>query len=169
MPTFKNPQQLESFIKNAINIALNNDSPVMKTVRDTMIEKVQEEVFDAYPYPLAKENAYQRRDEGGIDDPQNIKGILISDGTIEVTNETLADPYIIRNGEQKESKNAGMFLAPIIEYGEGYEFHYKDFIAGYDQPRPFFAKTREELESSSALKKALYQGLREQGLHLSNL
>jgi hypothetical protein len=169
MPIFNNPDQLEAFVKNAINIALNNESQVMDTVRSVMLEKVQEEVFDAYPYPLANENAYERRKKDGIDDPQNIKGIIVSDGVLEVTNETLAYPYITRHGEQRESKNAGMLLAPIIEYGDKYEFHYKDIEAGYDQPRPFFAKTKEELSSSNALKKALIQGLREQGLHFSNI
>lgn len=152
-------KDIEKAIQAKIDKSLNGK--VKETVKEVMIKNIQETVYDSYE-PLD----YQRRyGNDGLLDPSNIGGYTI-DNTLVVFNATLANPYIFIEDDIYKSKNEGDYLTPIIEYGQGYDFHSVKGNRGYEKPRPFIENTREELKQTKAHVKSLKEDLKSQGLNV---
>ena len=165
MPSFTNLNALYTAIQAKINIALENE--VKAKVSEIMVEQIQETVYDAYspnPNGNAEDFYHRRTNEDALGDPSNIGGIIINDGVLEVYNAATTNPDIYSRGELYKSQNEGEYLAPIIEYGQGYD--YPNNEAGYGVPRPFVANTRAEIKATGAHVKALKQGLKKQGVNV---
>jgi hypothetical protein len=151
MAAAKNFQQLFNQIQQKITRVLEDDSQgsVQGVARDTMRDMVYQEVYSPYD-PVE----YQRRmDDGGLSDVENMEAMVYDGDTLIITNVTIADNPV-QEGE------TGRFIAPVVESGRGYFYDFP--YSGV--PRPFVAKTREELERSGKHVKAMKQGLEKQGL-----
>lgn len=142
MAIAKNMKELEKLINKKINNALKNE--VAKVARNTMKEQVIEEVYDRY-----KPKEYERT--GGLYQDKNIKTTMEDDNTLTIEN--------IRRDE-----DTGRLVAPIVEYGVGYEWEDSKIYNMQPYPRPFVAKTAKELEEKGLAKKAMKDGLKRQGL-----
>lgn len=135
MATFKNFKELERHLQRKIESALKTE--VAETAVKTMKEKVQEEVYDAYPNPVE----YERT------------GRLKSDIDVEVVN---SDTIAIQNVRQDDDR----YVAEIVESGQGYEYSFE--YSGV--PRPFTEETRQELLETDKLKQSMREGLKRQGV-----
>ncbi|MGV6936019.1 hypothetical protein ACWA2B_10935 [Paenibacillus sp. CMM36] len=112
------------------------------TVRETMKEKIKEEVYAVYPHP----SVYQRQKEhGGLIDDENIEVKMIGKDTVSIESVRMDD---------------GRNVSEIVETGEGYQYSFP--YAG--SARPFTEATREELENNGAIEATMYKGLRRRGL-----
>ena len=154
---FKSLKDLEKYLQQQVNKSLEkNVTPVVKKI---MIEQIEDTVYSAY-----SPSEYKRRGQDeGLADPENIGGVMVGN-TLEIINATAANPDIYIHGVKYESINADDYLTPIIEYGQGYEFHSDDGDSGYEQPRPFIENSRETLRQTKVHVKALKKGLRESGI-----
>ena len=162
MPTVNSLSALYAALQAKINIALENE--VKSEVSKIMVEQIQETVYDTYSPNTNAEDYYHRRsNEDALGDPSNIGGIVIND-VLEVYNAAVTNPDIYVHGELYQSQNEGDYLAPIIEYGQGYDFNSKNGDLGYEQPRPFIENSRETLRQTKVHVKALKKGLRESGI-----
>lgn len=133
----KNFDDLKSLIAYAKNdIKKTMQTKVLETVKEVEIKHIQEDVLDAYTPEY-----YKRRESGGIDDPNNIVGVVAEEGNeivLNVTNNTLA-----------VGKTEDGFLDEIIEKGVPPYEH------TYSKPRPFLENTEEELSSSEIIEKII--------------
>ncbi|MDR6779337.1 hypothetical protein J2W98_003617 [Paenibacillus peoriae] len=137
---FNNLTDLMKHLNEQISETLEVD--VSKTVRETMKEKIEEEVYSVYPHP----STYQRqREHGGLIDDENIEIKMVGKDTVSVESKRMDD---------------GRNVSEIVETGEGYQYSFP--YAGV--ARPFTEATREELENSGLVEAALYRGLRKKGL-----
>jgi hypothetical protein len=161
---FKNIDSMLSYVQNAVMDSLSNE--VFNKTRLVEQGQVITDVYDAgIPdvYDSVFHSSGQRRGmDGGLLDSENIKGTLISNNTISITNETIANPYVLLGEDIKESKNIGKPLAPIIEYGgeENYDFG----EGWWSKPRPFTENTIKQLESTGEHVLALSAGLKRHGI-----
>jgi hypothetical protein len=122
-------------------VAESLEVDVGKTVRETMKEKIKEEVYSVYTPTV-----YQRQGEhGGLTDDENIEVKMIGKDTVSIESIRMDD---------------GRNVSEIVETGEGYQYSFP--FAGV--ARPFTEATREELENNGAIEAALYKGLRKKGL-----
>ena len=96
---------------------------------------------------------YVRRQKMGIDDPQNIVGV-VSGGELVVDNVTPFNPDYF-------TVNRGIGLAELINYGNGH-FYY-DYPGSFERPRPFIDRTRIEVAKSDRIKKALEKAMKKKG------
>lgn len=133
---------------------------VFKAVQDEESATILTEVYDAYSPKI-----YNRRGKwGGLGDPYNIEihGGSAQNGVLVVVNMTEPNPGgTMDNGRVTTGKN----LPELIEYGNGYKNYTYDFqtpYARYMRPRPFTAKTIENLKRSGAHVSALRSGLERQ-------
>ncbi len=137
MPSFRNLNALELYIKNEIYKSLEDD--VAKEVVDTMKDRINEDVYNAYSPTL-----YERRKEnGGLLDDANFLTEMVDDNTLKVKNVT---------------HGSGKYIVPIIEEGVGYTWENSNIYGRQPFPRPFVANTREELRGEKlrlAISKAL--------------
>lgn len=122
-------------------VAESLEVDVGKTVRETMKEKIKEEVYSVYTPTV-----YQRQGEhGGLTDDENIEVKMIGKDTVSIESVRMDD---------------GRNVSEIVETGEGYQYSFP--FAGV--ARPFTEATREELENNGAIEAAFYKGLRKKGL-----
>ena len=112
------------------------------------MEHVQKDVLDVY-----SPKDYVRRHQMGIDDPQNIVGV-VSGGELVVDNVT---PF----NSDYFTANKGIGLAELINYGNG-RFYY-DYPGAFERPRPFIDRARIEVAKSDRVKKALEKGMNKKG------
>ncbi|WP_081326393.1 hypothetical protein [Paenibacillus polymyxa] len=139
---FTNLTDLMNHLNEQVVESLEAD--VGKTVRETMKEKIKEEVYAVYPHP----SVYQRQKEhGGLIDDENIEVKMIGKDTVSIESVRMDD---------------GRNVSEIVEAGEGYQYSFP--YAGV--ARPFTEATREELENNGAVEAALYKGLRKRGLDI---
>lgn len=118
-------------------VAESLEVDVGKTVRETMKEKIKEEVYSVYTPTV-----YQRQGEhGGLTDDENIEVKMIGKDTVSIESVRMDD---------------GRNVSEIVETGEGYQYSFP--FAGV--ARPFTEATREELENNGAIEAAFYKGLR---------
>jgi len=157
--TVNNLKDLRKILEKKIEDSLEKE--VTNTIRDVMLENIEETVYDTYePFQ------YDRRHEKeGLSDPSNIGGVIVN-GELQVFNATAGNSYISNNGNYSISQNTGQYLAPIIEYGQGYDFSSENGDKGYEKPRPFVENTREELKQTKEHVKALKRGLKNRGINV---
>ena len=119
---------------------------VLDTVKEIELRHVEEDVFDVY-----KPKIYERRDSGGIDDPDNIVG-TVQNMELEVENIT---PFASGYG----TWNRGVGLTELINNGNSTSGYFYDYSGEFNQPRPFLDNTIEEIERTDDVEDALARGL----------
>lgn len=142
-------------VQKSINKALENE--VMDTVREVELKHIQEDVIDVYTPSI-----YDRRTKGGIQDKENIVGV-VKNNKLTVDNITpFNDGYL--------TKNHGTGLAYMINEGgnseHDYEYGFRAMEAPYSKPRPFIDNTIEELDKTEVLEDALAKGMKKDGIDL---
>lgn len=119
---------------------------VLYEVEEIELRHVEEDVFDVY-----KPKIYERRDSGGIDDPDNIVG-TVQNMELEVENIT---PFASGYG----TWNRGVGLTELINDGNSTSGYFYDYSGEFNQPRPFLDNTIEEIERTDDVEDALARGL----------
>ena len=119
---------------------------VLDEVKEIELRHVEEDVFDVY-----KPKIYERRDSGGIDDPDNIVG-TVQNMELEVENIT---PFASGYG----TWNRGVGLTELINEGNSTSGYFYDYPGEFNQPRPFLDNTIEEIERTDDVEDALARGL----------
>jgi hypothetical protein len=141
MPTFDNLKDLEKFLNEKIRKSLANE--VADVARDTMSDHVKSDVYDVY-----EPSQYERTG----DLYKDISTTMKNDNTLIVKNES-------------RDEESGRLIAPVVEYGVGYEWEESRIYNMQPFPRPFVENTAKELEKGKA-KHALAEGLRKQGVDI---
>ncbi len=149
--TFRSLAEMKQKLQGAIDDALKRE--VLEAVKDAQQDAIEDVVYDVYPKPSLY---IRRRKAGGLQDKGNMTGKLRRSGVLAVSNETL-----FSNGAKTRY---GRSLAKVVVTGRGYQF--RGYGYGYEQPRDFVQGTRERLNTSEMLKKALKDGLERQGYRL---
>ena len=153
--TLTNLNDLKVYIQAQINSALADE---VKTAVAETAEKVGlDVVYGAYQSPVI----YERRHGSGesLLDPENFSG-EVDNGVLTV--KSTAKPNYSYYGANDYTIKS---LAELVEYGNGYGGQRYSFpVKEITEPRPFMAKTAEELGSNNALKEALKEGLKRRGL-----
>lgn len=163
----KSIEELESRIIQLLIKALSEKGEVAFTVKDEMLKKIEEIVYQSYT-PLQ----YERRGSaGGLADPDNISIYVKQDG-----NEV---KMIIRNlteGNKDVDYSTGTVapnhLAGIIEYGRTSGLYARNRYGTQDQymkPRPFTQKTAEALRREKKHIDALIKELNRLGVKAKRL
>lgn len=160
--SFNNFAQLTAHINKQVEIALKND--VANTVKEEMIERVEQDVYAKYTPNNGEPWRYERRrDKGGLSDVDNMH---------HRTERELDGVKLIVTNETKDD-DTGQPIASLVEHGNGkngLHYTYQNNRSGdaddYLSARPFQAKTIEELNSSGEAKEALKRGLRGLGMNV---
>lgn len=135
-------------IKSDIDDVLSKE--VFDEVRDIEMEHIQTDVFSQYTPKI-----YERRSNGGIDDPRNIVGYE-KKMHLSVVNETqFNDDY--------GTYNHGYGLPQLINDGDSRNGFYYDFPGVYNAPRPFIDNAVEEVERSERVDFAFEDGMKKRG------
>ena len=119
---------------------------VLDEVKEIELRHVEDDVFDVY-----KPKIYERRDSGGINDPDNIVG-TVQNMELEVENIT---PFASGYG----TWNRGVGLTELINDGNSTSGYFYDYSGEFNQPRPFLDNTIEEIERTDDVEDALARGL----------
>jgi hypothetical protein len=150
MPEIKTLNQLEKYLNDYINNALNKD--VAEIAKENMQLHIQRDVYKPYtPYAIGGgTNHYQRT------------GKLLQD--VETTME--GNTLILEDTRNDEADvNNNRDLIKVIEEGKGYEWGYKRNLDEEIGARPFIENTFEDLSKGLA-SEALKKGLKRQGLNV---
>jgi len=153
-----------SYIQNAVADSLSTEVfNKARTVEDFQIIDTVYGAGNPTVYDSVLHSPGQRRGmDGGLLDEENIVGTMVSNDTLSVTNETIANPYILLGNKVKDSKNIGQPLTPIVEYGGAENY---DFGEGWwSVPRPFTENTIKQLEATGEHVFALQAGLKRNGI-----
>lgn len=153
MSSFSSFRDLINYVQRKIDDVLINE--VTNEVKRVELKHIAEDVMQVY---IPKQ--YERRDTGGIEDPDNINGELVRPGTLEVKNTTTFSP-------DPESNNFGTGLVGLIEHGDGWNGHryeYGNNNAEYKGPRPFVQNTKNDLKNNSKHIEALKKGLKKHNI-----
>lgn len=144
--------------KIAANVMQNEVLTKVKELQQTWILK---EVYLAY-----SPKQYERRGNyGGLIDERNILGVFSAKDT------TLTVSNVTEYNNDYTAEPTSEYLAPLIEFGHkaavakgyrGYSFPYRQLA--YYRPRPFIAKTREDLAENKHHIKAMKEGLNRLGI-----
>lgn len=137
----KNTKQLMKMIEKDIDLALMTD--VADSVKETMQESIDENVYNHPDKPAGAPYYYdRRRDSGGLRDVNNMIEKLVQRGVLEVRNDT-------------PPKNPGFdrFLAKPIQKGYGDEEQW------YNQPREFIDPTIEKILSDNIHAKSMKEAM----------
>lgn len=160
LPEFSKWSDLEKHLKKQIKDALASE--VKSEVVETERRHIKKDVYEVYKPKMYK----RRKDNGGLLDKENIVGTMISEDTLQVTNETPPNPY----GVPQERVSVNKDLAMLVEMGDGaggnnfYDFPSDDENSAYMNPRTFTANTIEELKNSKAHVTSLQKGLANRGI-----
>lgn len=152
---FTNLNELKMYIQAQINSALADE--VKTEVAETAERVGLGAVYGVYQSPAI----YERRHGSGesLLDPENFSG-EVDNGVLTVKS-TAAPNYSYHGANDYTVKS----LAELVEFGDGYNGQRYSFpVKEITEPRPFMAKTTEELGSNNALKEALKKGLERRGL-----
>ncbi len=166
-------KELEKELKKRIDKALKTE--VQAIVTDIMIDHIVTDVYEAYEPErywrrlnqtgLNSGSPYDDSDNTGLLDPENIQFTFDGNGNMIVENVTVGARYYYGYDKGRVgwhvSDNAGKYITPVIETGNGYDVFGDGMI-----PRPFMQNTRDDLEKNHYVKKALKIGLKEQGLEV---
>lgn len=126
---------------------------VLKEVQDIELSHIEEDVFSVYSPSI-----YKRRQNDGIDDPDNIVG-EVHDMQLEVDN-------ITEFNDDYGTYNHGRGLADLINDGESKSGFYYEFDGAFTQPRPFIDNTIEEIEQTDSVENALIKGLKKRDYNI---
>lgn len=147
-------ERINKQLSRKIDSALAKE--VFSEVRDEESSTIESKVYGVYT-----PKKYRRRKErGGLADQRNIEG-SVQNGVLTVVNKTVPNTSGCVNSRLITTDKD---LPSLVEHGDGYKsFHY-DFPSdgSYMGPRPFAAKTIENLKKNGAHVKALKNGLRRQ-------
>jgi hypothetical protein len=138
---FNSLKDLEKYLNDKIRNALAKE--VADVARNTMSDHVKSDVYDVY-----EPSQYQRTG----DLYKDISTTMKNDNTLIVKNEA-------------RDEESGRLIAPVVEYGVGYEWEESRIYNMQPFPRPFVENTAKELEKGKA-KHALAEGLRKQGVDI---
>ena len=166
---FKSISELEHYIKNMVNIAL--DTSVKEGVVQGLIGHAGVDVYDVYPAPSMYERRGSLLSEGNyeVDRSENMKlsitpvarfnasGLRFNKKTHSFV------PTVSSNGDGNE-------LAGLINYGDGWNGYSYEYVneeemenPSYTAPRPFIDNTVEEL-NGGVYKALLALGLEDLGI-----
>ena len=123
---------------------------VFDEVRDIEMEHIQTDVFSQYTPKI-----YERRSNGGIDDPRNIVGYEKRMHLSVVNEAQFNDDY--------GTYNHGYGLPQLINDGDSRNGFYYDFPGVYNAPRPFIDNAVEEVERSERVDFAFEDGMKKRG------
>lgn len=137
-------RELNAYLQKQVQATLENE--VAETVKDVMQDHIQKDVYDVYTPKQHIRDGYN----GGLIDRDNIESRSIKDG-IEVENIT---------------KHDGKYIPAVIETGEGYT--YSGYGYEYEEPRPFIANSRMDLQKNKQHVQALKDGLKEKGIRVED-
>lgn len=127
-------------------IAKSLQTNVAKKVKEVMKEKIEDEVYDAYPNPIRYERL--RDKQGGLLHDDSIIVTPIGDNAISIESHRM-------DGDRNVSE--------IIESGHGYQFQFEfNGVA-----RPFTEETREHFRDTNEHIAELAKGLIAQGLKVT--
>lgn len=132
-------------LKSDIEDTLANE--VLDEVKNIELRHIEEDVLSIYSPKI-----YQRRDMGGIDDPDNIIG--------EVHNMQLEVDNVTEFNDDYGTYNHGTGLADLINDGESRNGFYYDYPGEFTKPRPFIDNTIDEIEHTDSVEDALAKGLK---------
>ena len=153
MSSFSSVRDLTKYIQKKIDDVLISE--VTNEIKKIELKHIAEDVMQVY-----NPKQYERRDTGGIEDPDNINGELVKSGVLEVKNTTTFSP-------DPESNNFGTGLVGLIEHGDGWDGHryeYGNDNAEYKGPRPFIQNTQNDLRSNLQHIEALKSGLKKHNI-----
>lgn len=135
-------------IRSDIDDVLSKE--VFGEVRDIEMEHIKSDVFATYTPEI-----YERRFNGGIDDPDNIVGYE-KDMHLAVVNEAqFNDGY--------GTYNHGYGLPQLINDGNSRNGFFYDFPGVFNAPRPFIDNAKEEVERSDRVDRAFEYGMKKRG------
>lgn len=155
MAACRSLEDLRKKIQDKINDALTKE--VTDYIALLEVTSANENVYGVY-----SPKEYERRyDEGGgLANPKNIVGSLITDGILKVDNNATFN-------QNPKSGNHGNELAKLIEYGDGGGGYYYDYARpgrSYMEPRPFIQKTKEWISENDDVKDIFEDALKRRGL-----
>jgi anaerobic ribonucleoside-triphosphate reductase len=142
MPEFNSLKDLEKFLNDKIRKSLQSE--VADVARETMSDHVMSDVYSKY-----QPTQYERTG----DLYKDIRTTMVNNNTLEIRNEA-------------RDEESGRLIAPVVEYGVGYEWEESRIYNMQPFPRPFVENTAKELEKGKA-KHALAEGLRKQGVDVT--
>lgn len=150
---FNSLSALETYLKNAIDVALENQ--VADKVKDEVTSSASKIVYGAY-----EPEFYSRR--GSLEQKENI-GTYVSGNVLTATmNHVFNEGY--------DTTNHGYGLAALIEYGHGaggfYDYPFSRKRPTFLAPRPFVETSIDRMESSGTHIRALKDGLQSQGINV---
>ena len=161
-------------------VAKTLEAEVADVVRDVQKEAIQQEVYDVYPQTVKYD---RRKDGGGLSDEENMIAI-VQGTTLRVRNVTRPNAeYDVFDGAGSAYKEqyaedgcerSYVFDLPVlIEYGDagvvgGYTHKHSSMPSGptFLAPRPFVARTRQELRQNKYHINALHYGLLKAGFRV---
>ena len=137
--------ELLNDIKSDIEDVLMDE--VLDEVKDIELKHIEDDVLSVYSPKI-----YERRNNNGIDDPDNIIG--------EVRNMQLSVDNVTRFDDGYGTYNHGVGLADLINDGDGKSGYYYDYPFEGMGARPFIDNTIEEIERTDDVENALSKGMR---------
>lgn len=120
---------------------------VLDEIKNIEIEHIEEDVFAVYTPSI-----YKRRQNDGIDDPDNIIG--------EVHNMQLEVDNVTEFNDDYGTYNHGIGLADLINDGERRSGFFYDYQGEFEKARPFIDNTIDEIEQTDSVENALAKGLK---------
>lgn len=120
---------------------------VLDEVKGIELSHVEEDVFSVYSPSI-----YKRRQNDGIDDPDNIVG--------EVHNMQLEVDNVTEFNDDYGTYNHGIGLADLINDGERRSGFFYDYQGEFEKARPFIDNTIDEIEQTDSVENALAKGLK---------
>lgn len=151
---FSSMKELTDFLQGVIDDELKYS--IAEEVKDSLVNAAQNLVYDVYsPNQYNRRYSYTDRENIVVDDSMP--------GTVEIS-------YNVQFNDDYPSSNSGDGLTGLIEFGDGWEGHYYDYIPQdkeptFMYPRPFIAPVREQLKDT--LKDDMRQALRNAGLNVT--
>ncbi|MBO5970931.1 MAG: hypothetical protein J6S14_20840 [Clostridia bacterium] len=160
---FSSVAALKVHIEKQVAKVLANE--VADVVRDVQKEAIEEEVYGVYPRTVKYD---RRKDNGGLSDEDNmladVKGTVLRIRNVTRPNDEY-DAYDTQFADDGCERSYVFDLPALIEYGDagavGYTHKHSSMPSGptFLEPRPFVARTREELQKHGYHVNALRYGL----------
>lgn len=165
--SFSNVADLKKYIeKRAVKILAKEVADVVRSVQKEAIKK---EVYSVYPRTVRYE---RRKGDGGLSDEDNmladIQGTVLRIRNVTQPNDEY-DFYDAQFADDGCERSYVFDLPALIEYGDagsvGYTHKHSSMPSGptFLEPRPFVARTKEELRRHGYHVNALRHGLMKAG------
>lgn len=158
---FKNFDEMNKFFNK--NIASVMENEIAQTIKQKESEMVEQEVYQKYTPSNGEPWIYNRRRQNdGLADTRNMEH------KVEIINDMVKLTVTNVTGG---SDDANMRIANLVEHGDGNggNYDYKSNRSGdadkYLSPRPFQARTLEELSKTSELKNVMSKALKARGIN----